>query len=127
VRRFRTHQGHGFILPSCKNGQIGRAGRPRTQATHNAITDVGEFVVTDAVLTSEQINHLATCGHDGRHFRSPFHTTGDGDTVFGLATGGVAVEWREVMLGLVTGAAEVKSRSLVASRPRHPGGRTALA
>jgi L-aminopeptidase/D-esterase-like protein len=45
-------------------------------------------IVTDAVLTTEQANRLATVGHDGiaRAVR-PAHTMFDGDTLFSLATG----------------------------------------
>jgi L-aminopeptidase/D-esterase-like protein len=46
-------------------------------------------VATDAPLTVEQANHLASVAHDGlaRTIR-PVHTMHDGDTVFALATGG---------------------------------------
>jgi len=52
-----------------------------------ANTTIG-VVVTDAVLTTEQANRLATVGHDGiaRAVR-PAHTMFDGDTLFSLATG----------------------------------------
>jgi L-aminopeptidase/D-esterase-like protein len=45
-------------------------------------------VATDAPLTVEQANHLASVAHDGlaRTIR-PVHTMHDGDTVFTLATG----------------------------------------
>jgi L-aminopeptidase/D-esterase-like protein len=45
-------------------------------------------IVTDATLTTEQANRLATVGHDGiaRAVR-PAHTMFDGDTLFSLATG----------------------------------------
>jgi L-aminopeptidase/D-esterase-like protein len=44
-------------------------------------------IVTDATLTTEQANRLATVGHDGiaRAVR-PAHTMFDGDTLFSLAT-----------------------------------------
>ena len=47
-------------------------------------------VVTDAVLTREQANRVATVAHDGiaRAVR-PAHTLYDGDTLFCLATGTV--------------------------------------
>jgi L-aminopeptidase/D-esterase-like protein len=52
-----------------------------------ANTTIG-VVVTDAVLTTEQANRLATVGQDGiaRAVR-PAHTMFDGDTLFSLATG----------------------------------------
>jgi L-aminopeptidase/D-esterase-like protein len=45
-------------------------------------------VATDAALTVEQANHVASVAHDGlaRTIR-PVHTMHDGDTVFALATG----------------------------------------
>jgi L-aminopeptidase/D-esterase-like protein len=52
-----------------------------------ANTTIG-VIVTDAKLTTEQANRLATVGHDGiaRAVR-PAHTMYDGDTLFSLATG----------------------------------------
>jgi L-aminopeptidase/D-esterase-like protein len=48
-------------------------------------------VATDAPLTVEQANHLASVAHDGlaRTIR-PVHTMHDGDTIFTLATGAPA-------------------------------------
>jgi L-aminopeptidase/D-esterase-like protein len=55
-----------------------------------ANTTIG-VVVTDAELTREQANRVATVAHDGiaRAVR-PAHTRFDGDTIFCLATGTVA-------------------------------------
>ncbi len=52
-----------------------------------ANTTIGA-VVTDAILTKEQANRVATVAHDGiaRAIR-PSHTMYDGDTIFCLATG----------------------------------------
>lgn len=54
-----------------------------------ASTTIGA-VVTDAMLTKEQANRIATVAHDGiaRVIR-PSHTMYDGDTIFCLATGTV--------------------------------------
>jgi L-aminopeptidase/D-esterase-like protein len=51
-------------------------------------------VVTDAKLTKEQANRVATIAHDGiaRAVR-PAHTMYDGDTIFCLATGAVAAPY----------------------------------
>jgi L-aminopeptidase/D-esterase-like protein len=59
-------------------------------------TTIG-VVVTDAGLTKEQANRLATVAHDGiaRAVR-PAHTMYDGDTVFCLATGAVAAPYDAV-------------------------------
>jgi L-aminopeptidase/D-esterase-like protein len=56
-------------------------------------TTIG-VVLTDAELTKEQANRLATVAHDGiaRAIR-PSHTMYDGDTMFCLATGAVQVPY----------------------------------
>lgn len=61
-----------------------------------ANTTIG-VVVTDAELTKEQANRVATVAHDGiaRAVR-PAHTMYDGDTVFCLATGKVAAPYDAV-------------------------------
>lgn len=52
-------------------------------------------VATNAALSKEQANRLATVAHDGvaRAIR-PAHLPGDGDAIFALATGEVAVDAR---------------------------------
>jgi L-aminopeptidase/D-esterase-like protein len=54
-------------------------------------TTIG-VVATNARLTKEQANRLATVAHDGfaRAIR-PVHTSADGDTVFAMATGEVEI------------------------------------
>jgi L-aminopeptidase/D-esterase-like protein len=54
-------------------------------------TTIG-VVATNARLTKEQANRLATVAHDGlaRAIR-PAHTLVDGDTIFALATGEIEV------------------------------------
>lgn len=70
-------------------------------------------VATNAKLTKEQTNRLATIAHDGmaRAIR-PVHTPGDGDTAFALATGE-----REIaplaMIALETFAALAVERAIV--------------
>ena len=61
-----------------------------------ANTTIGA-IVTDAVLTREQANRLATVAHDGiaRAVR-PAHTMYDGDTLFSLATGARAAPYDAV-------------------------------
>ncbi|MDM0011823.1 P1 family peptidase [Variovorax sp. J22P168] len=50
-------------------------------------------IATDAVLTKVQANRLATVAHDGlARAINPVHTMSDGDTLFALATGRVALE-----------------------------------
>jgi L-aminopeptidase/D-esterase-like protein len=49
-------------------------------------------VATDAALDVAEVTRTAGCGHDGlARALDPVHTLSDGDTVFGLATGGVAL------------------------------------
>jgi L-aminopeptidase/D-esterase-like protein len=61
--------------------------RARSRRVPEGNTTIG-VVATNARLTKEQANRLATIAHDGmaRAIR-PVHTTGDGDTMFALATG----------------------------------------
>ena len=61
--------------------------RARSRRLPEGNTTIG-VVATNAKLTKEQTNRLATVAHDGlaRAIR-PVHTTGDGDTMFALATG----------------------------------------
>ena len=61
--------------------------RDRGAATPGTSTMIG-VVATNARLTKEQANRLASLAHDGlaRAIR-PVHTAADGDTVFCLATG----------------------------------------
>jgi L-aminopeptidase/D-esterase-like protein len=70
-----------------------------------ANTTIGT-VITDAVLTKEQANRIATVAHDGiaRAVR-PAHTMYDGDTIFCLASGSVSAP---------TDAVEVIAAELVA-------------
>ncbi|MDR0360038.1 MAG: P1 family peptidase [bacterium] len=89
-----------------------------------ANTTIGA-VVTDAVLTKEQANRVATIAHDGlaRAVR-PAHTRYDGDTIFCLATGAA----RAPVDAVEAVAAEVVARSLAAGvraaqRPGDQGSR----
>ena len=69
-----------------------RAGsRRQANAVSEGNTTIG-VVATNAKLTKEQANRLATIAHDGfaRAIR-PVHTSADGDTVFAMATGEVDI------------------------------------
>jgi L-aminopeptidase/D-esterase-like protein len=74
-----------------------------------ANTTIGA-VVTDARLTKEQTNRVATVAHDGiaRAVR-PAHTMYDGDTIFCLATGTAEAPYDAVEVI----AAEVVARAIV--------------
>jgi L-aminopeptidase/D-esterase-like protein len=64
-----------------------------TQLRPGENTTIG-VVATDAKLTKEQANRIATVAHDGiaRAVR-PAHTMYDGDTIFCIATGNVAAPY----------------------------------
>jgi L-aminopeptidase/D-esterase-like protein len=87
---------------------------PLTQWDHassllpGANTTIG-IVLTDAELSKEQANRVATVAHDGiaRAIR-PAHTMYDGDTMFCLATGKIAATYDAVEVV----AAEVVARAI---------------
>jgi L-aminopeptidase/D-esterase-like protein len=83
-------------------------------------------VATDAPLTVEQANHLASVAHDGlaRTIR-PVHTMHDGDTVFALATGadgGPRPTPIEVTRLAVLAVDAIERATLAAVRHATPGG-----
>jgi L-aminopeptidase/D-esterase-like protein len=65
----------------------GLRNRSRRNAVLEGNTTIG-VVATNARLSKEQVNRLATVAHDGmaRAVR-PVHTSADGDTIFAMATG----------------------------------------
>jgi L-aminopeptidase/D-esterase-like protein len=71
----------------------GRMWQPPQPDEHNTVIVA---VATNAVLTKEQANRLATVCHDGlaRAVR-PCHTPSDGDTIFALATGELPIAHRD--------------------------------
>ena len=75
-------------------------------------TTIG-VIATDAVLTKVQANRLANVAHDGlARAINPVHTMSDGDTLFVLATGRVALaDDAPCMTVLGTMAAEVVARA----------------
>jgi L-aminopeptidase/D-esterase-like protein len=83
-------------------------GAPRTLATTIGV------VATDLSLTKAQCARLATSGHDGMaRAIHPIHTMYDGDTLFGLATGGRGVPTPQSFHDVLTAAAEVVTRAIV--------------
>lgn len=90
-------------------------GQPPVAATTKKLrpgenTTIG-VIATDAVLTKEQCNRLATVTHDGyaRAIR-PVHTQMDGDTIFALATGRVDADVNFIQL--CAAASEVMARAI---------------
>ncbi len=88
-------------------------GPPTVPPVPGANTTIG-VVVTDAQLSKEQANRVATVAHDGiaRAVR-PAHTRYDGDTVFCLATGTAATP-PDVADLIEVVAAEVVARAIAA-------------
>ena len=85
----------GAIVAGARHPDDGRVRRQRRRSCARARDPAPPaqqttlaVVATDAPLTVEQANHLASVAHDGlaRAIR-PAHTMFDGDTVFALATG----------------------------------------
>ena len=72
------------------------------------------LVATNAKLTKAQITKVAQMADDG-YARAiyPAHTLGDGDTIFGLATGRFEGEVNASMIGAL--AADVMAEALLAA------------
>ena len=88
-----------------------RAGAPGPRPGENTTLAV---VATNALLSKERANRLAAVSHDGfaRAIR-PVHTLGDGDTVFALATGEVALASPQQLVPLEALAARAVERAIV--------------
>ncbi len=69
-------------------------------------TTIG-VVATNARLTREEANKLASMGHDGLAMAiRPVHTSMDGDTLFGLATGEVEAPFLPILAAAAQAAAQ---------------------
>ena len=76
------------------------------------------MVATNAKLTREEANKLASMGHDGLAMAiRPVHTSMDGDTLFGLAAGQVETPFLPVLVAGARAAALA-----VVQAVRHGGG-----
>ncbi len=72
-------------------------------------TTIG-VVATNAKLTKEEVNKLASISHDGLALViRPVHTMIDGDTLFGLSTG----EMKGDMVAIACAAVEVTARAII--------------
>lgn len=90
-----------------------RAGRLDANAEPHAVenTTIG-LVATNARLTKTEINRVALMADDGfARAINPSHTTGDGDTVFALATGRWQGETSVSVIGAL--AAEAMAEAIV--------------
>jgi L-aminopeptidase/D-esterase-like protein len=90
-----------------RSGELGRGANPRPGEN----TTIG-LVATNARLTKTEINRVALMADDGfARAINPSHTTGDGDTVFALATGRWAGEANVTIIGTL--AAEAMAEAIV--------------
>jgi len=90
-----------------RTGDVGRRAEPR--AGEN--TTIG-LVATNARLTKTEVNRVAVMADDGlARAINPSHTTGDGDTVFALATGRFEGEAPPAIVGAL--AAEAMAEAIV--------------
>ncbi len=112
----RAERGRFQDLDSLVRDAIGRPGAAPT----GAASGPGEHttlavVATNARLTKTETNRLATVAHDG--FGSaiwPVHTRGDGDAVFALATGQLAIE-RSDLTSIEAYAARATERAIISA------------
>jgi len=109
VAGVRTADGKGLadVRKLLRTGDLGRRTAPR--AGEN--TTIG-LVATNARLTKTEINRVASMADDGfARAINPSHTTGDGDTVFALATGKWDGQANVAMVGAL--AAEAMAEAIV--------------
>lgn len=85
--------------------------RPRAPVQAGRNTTIG-VIATNAKLSKTEANRVALMADDGlARAISPSHTTADGDTVFAIATGGLADEVSVTLVGAL--AADVMSEAIV--------------
>jgi len=103
----RTPDGKG--LRGAMDALLGGAPPGRSLAGQN--TSIG-VVATNVTLTKTEATKVAQMAHDGfaRSIR-PVHTPWDGDALFALSTGGVAIEQAALLVGTL--AAEAVGRAVV--------------
>ena len=109
VAGVRTEDGKSLadVRTLLRSGAIGR--RPAPRAGEN--TTIG-LVATNARLTKTEVNRMALMADDGfARAINPSHTSGDGDTVFALATGRWEGEINVNIVGAL--AAEAMAEALV--------------
>jgi L-aminopeptidase/D-esterase-like protein len=109
VAGVRTPDGKGLadVRTLLRSGELGRQAQPRP-GEH---TTIG-LVATNARLSKNDINRVALMADDGfARAINPSHTTGDGDTVFALATGRWDGEATVSMIGAL--AAEAMAEAIV--------------
>jgi L-aminopeptidase/D-esterase-like protein len=109
VAGVRTQDGKSLadVRKLLRSGELGR----RAPARAGENTTIG-LVATNAKLTKTEINRVALMADDGfARAINPSHTTGDGDTVFALATGRWEGQANPAMIGAL--AAEAMAEAIV--------------
>jgi L-aminopeptidase/D-esterase-like protein len=109
VAGVRTEDGKSLadIRKLLRSGDAGRRTPPRA----GEATTIG-LVATNARLTKADVNRVALMADDGfARAINPSHTTGDGDTVFALATGRWEGQANASMIGAL--AAEAMAEAIV--------------
>jgi L-aminopeptidase/D-esterase-like protein len=109
VAGVRTDDGKSLadVRKLLRRGDVGRRAEPR--AGEN--TTIG-LVATNARLSKTEINRVALMADDGfARAINPSHTTGDGDTVFALATGRWEGDASPAIIGAL--AAEAMAEAIV--------------
>jgi L-aminopeptidase/D-esterase-like protein len=118
-----TENGRGMadIRTLLRSGSLGRRTAPR--AGEN--TTIG-LVATNAKLTKTEINRVAMMADDGfARAINPSHTTGDGDTVFSLATGRWDGQANVTLVGALAAEAMADAIVRAVSKAEALGGRPA--
>jgi len=129
VAGVRNADGKGFADARVlvRSGALGRRDPDldRKKAGVDAAPSPGEnttigVVATNAVLTKVEATKVAQMAHDGyARAISPVHTSGDGDTIFALATGTLAGEGNASLVGAL--AAEVMADAIVRAATQATG------
>lgn len=126
----RTPDGHYFAAPWEVDGEFGGKGLPtpltaearrvRLKSAGRGANTTIAIIATDAILTKPEAKRLAVQAHDGfARALWPAHTDMDGDLIFALATGAVALPDPAARLDLAAAAAEVMARAI--ARGVHAG------
>lgn len=126
----RTPDGHYFAAPWEIDQEFGGKGlpaplpaearRPRLKGAGRGANTTIAIVATDAILTKPEAKRLAVQAHDGfARALWPAHTDMDGDLIFALSTGRVALADAAARADLACAAADVMARAI--ARGVHAG------
>jgi L-aminopeptidase/D-esterase-like protein len=116
-------RGMADIRTLLRSGNFGRRPAPAPRA--GEATTIG-LVATNARLTKTEINRVAMMADDGfARAINPSHTTGDGDTVFSLATGKWDGQANVTVIGALAAEAMADAIVRAVSKAEALGGRPA--